>query len=217
MNEASCPRFINADLIAAGLNPFQPEKAAIPPGRLMLKTIHDTVSAGESFAIETTLSGRIYARMIPEWRECGSFVRLHFCGLSTPEKAIERVAQRVREGGHDVPQEVIRRRMAKGWRNFLATYRRMVDEWILYDSTNSPPVIVERGSNPRQQGKQGSMTFKEEGPVYATEEERKSLSHAELALIALKRAAIKARRRAIRTQGYVATWQDGKMYRDTKV
>ena len=152
MNEASCPRSINADLIAAGLNPFQPEKAAIPPGRLMLKTIHDTVSAGESFAIETTLSGRIYARMIPEWREFGSFVRLHFCGLSTPEKAIERVAQRVREGGHDVPQEVIRRRMAKGWRNFLATYRRMVDEWILYDSTNSPPVIVERGSNPRQQG-----------------------------------------------------------------
>jgi hypothetical protein len=61
------------------------------------------------------------------------------------------------------------------------------------------------------------MTIKEEGLVYATEEERKSLSHAELALIALKRAAIKARRRAIRTQGYVATWRDGKMYRDTKV
>ena len=217
VNEASCPRSINADLIAAGLNPFQPEKAAIPPGRLMLKTIHDTVSAGESFACKTTLSGRIYARMIPEWWGFRSLVRLHFFGLSTPEKAIERVAQRVREGGHDVPQEVIRRRMAKGWRNFLATYRRMVDEWILYDSTNSPPVIVERGSNPRRQGEQESMTIKEEGLVYATEEERKSLSHAELALIALNRAAIKARRRAIRTQGYVATWRDGKMYRDTKV
>ena len=71
VNEASCPRSINADLIAAGLNPFQPEKAAIQADRLMLKTIRDTVSAGESFAFETTLSGRIHARMIPEWREFG--------------------------------------------------------------------------------------------------------------------------------------------------
>ena len=217
VKEASCPRFINADLIAAGLNPFQPENAAIQAGRLMLETMRDAVSAGESFAFETTLSGRIYARMIPEWQELGYFVRLHFFRVSTLAKAIERVAQRVREGGHDVPEEVIRRRMKKGWRNFQETYRHMVDEWILYDSTTSSPVIVERGGNPRQQGGQVSMTIKEDGLVYATEEEKKSLSHAELALIALKRAAIKARRRAIRTQGYVATWRDGKMYRDTKV
>lgn len=216
VNEANCPTFVNADLIAAGLNPFQPEKSAIQAGRLMLKMIRDIVSAGESFAFETTLSGRNYARMIPAWQNQGYVVRLHFIRLSTPERAIERVAQRVLEGGHDVPDEVIRRRMERGWRNFESVYRPLVDDWVLYDGTFNIPVVVERGSNPGALGGQ-QMAVKEPGLIYATEEEKKTLSHAELGLIAMKRAAIKARRRAIRTQGYVATWRNGKMYRDTKV
>ena len=216
INEANCPRFVNADLMAAGLNPFQPEKASIQAGRLMLSMIRDIVSAGESLAFETTLSGRIYARMIPAWRARGYVVRLHFFRLSTPEKAIERVAQRVREGGHNVPEEVIRRRMEKGWRNFQEIYVSIVDEWVLYDGTANTPVVVERGSNPRLPGDQ-QMTVKDPSLIYATEEQKKTLSQAELGLIALKRAAIKARRRAIATQGYVATWRNGKMYRDTKV
>ncbi|MCY4410581.1 MAG: AAA family ATPase [Caldilineaceae bacterium] len=216
VREANCPRFVNADLLAAGLNPFQPEKAEIQAGRLMLVMIRDIVSAGGSFAFETTLSARIFARMIPVWRAQGYVVRLLFFRLTHQEKAIERVAQRVREGGHNVPEDVIRRRMEKGWRNFQEIYRQIVDEWVLYDSTETTPMVMERGSNPRPPG-EAKMTVKDPSLIYATEEQMKTLSFAELGLIALKRAAIKARRRAIATQGYVATWRNGKMYRDTKV
>lgn len=216
IGEANCPRFVNADLLAAGLNPFQPERAEIQAGRLMLVMIRDIVSADESFAFETTLSGRIFARMIPVWRAQGYVVQLLFFRLTHPEKAIERVAQRVREGGHNVPEDVIRRRMLKGWRNFQEIHLPIVDEWVLYDSTETTPVVIERGCNPRPPG-DTQMTAKDPSLIYATEEQKKTLSFAELGLIALKRAAIKARRRAIATQGYVATWRNGKMYRDTKV
>ena len=216
VKEANCPRFVNADLLAAGLNPFQPEKAEIQAGRLMLVMIRDIVSAGGSFAYETTLSARIFARMIPVWRAQGYVVRLLFFRLTHQEMAIERVAQRVREGGHNVPEGVIRRRMEKGWRNFKEIYRQIVDEWVLYDSTETTPMVMERGSNPSPPG-ETKVTVKDPSLIYATEEQMKTLSFAELGLIALKRAAIKARRRAIATQGYVATWRNGKMYRDTKV
>ena len=118
IREAHCPRFVTAVLLATGLNPFQPDRAGNQTGRLMLVTIRDIVSAGESLAIVTTRSARVFARMIPVSRAQGSVVRLLLFRHSNPEKAIERVTQRVREGGHNVPEEVIRRRMEKGWRNF---------------------------------------------------------------------------------------------------
>jgi predicted ABC-type ATPase len=216
LNEANCPTFVNADLIAAGLNPLQPEQEAMAAGRMMLNMIDDYVSRGRSFAFETTLSGRGYARMIPRWQEQGYRVRLYFLTLPGADFAVNRVRQRVAEGGHHVPEEVIRRRMEKGWRNFQEIYVSIVDEWVLYDGTANTPVVVERGSNPRLPGDQ-QMTVKDPSLIYATEEQKKTLTQAELGLIALKRAAIKARRRAIATQGYVATWRNGKMYRDTKV
>ena len=136
--EADCPDFINVDLIAAGLSPFDPNRAALRAGRLMLQEIHRRAQAGESFAFETTLAGRNYARLIPRWRAAGYHVKLIFLSLPTADVAVARVAARRAQGGHTVPEEVIRRRFDAGLRNFTNIYRDMVDSWVLYD--NSGPM-----------------------------------------------------------------------------
>jgi predicted ABC-type ATPase len=145
--EAGCPTFVNADLIAAGLAPFDPEQAAFRAGRLMLEEIYRHARRGERFAFETTLSGRIYAGLIPGWRKNGYTVKLFFLQLALPELAIARVRQRVREGGHNVPEPLIRRRFAAGLRNFEHLYKPLVDEWALYDNSGSEPVLIEEGEN----------------------------------------------------------------------
>ena len=108
----------------------------------MLNMIHDYASRGENFAFETTLSGRGYARLIPRWQGQGYWTKLFFLRLPTPEIAIARVRQRVVEGGHDVPESVIRRRFYAGWRNFEAIYRDLVDEWTVYDNSGDIPVLL---------------------------------------------------------------------------
>lgn len=130
-NEANTLRFINADLIARGLDPFQPERAAFRAGRMMLEMIDACVQRGESFAFETTLSGRGYARMIPRWQEQGYRVTLYYLPLPSPEVAIERVQQRVEMGGHHVPGDIIRRRFHTSWHNFQHIYLNLVDDWEL--------------------------------------------------------------------------------------
>ena len=117
-HEANCPIFVNADLIAAGLAPFDPDGVAIKAGRLMLQEIFRHVRRRDSFAFETTLSGRMYARHIPVWQKKGYTVKLFFLRLDSPELAIARVRQRVKEGGHNVPEDTIRRRFTAGLRNF---------------------------------------------------------------------------------------------------
>ena len=145
-NEANCPTFINADLIAAGLSPFRPDLAAVRAGRLMLSMIREYASKGESFAFETTLSGRGYARLIPHWREQGYWIKLFILQLPTPEMAIARVRQRVLQGGHDVPEQTIRRRFHAGLRDFESIYRDMVDEWVVYDNRGDTPMLLAEGS-----------------------------------------------------------------------
>lgn len=141
-NEGDCLNFVNADLIAAGLSPFAPELAAFKAGRLMLKEIAAHVKRGESFAFETTLSGLTYAQMIPAWRASGYVVKLIFLSLPDAEMAIERVAIRVRQGGHNIPVDVIRRRFAHGIANF-ERYKMLVDSWQLYDNSESPTVLLD--------------------------------------------------------------------------
>lgn len=104
------------------------------------------VERGESFTFETTLSGRSYARLISNWQEQGYWVKLCFLSLPDPETALARVQNRVHEGGHDVPEETVRRRFYSGWRNFQQIYRDIVDEWTLYDSSDRIPKIVAEGS-----------------------------------------------------------------------
>lgn len=147
-NEAGCPHFVNADLIAAGLSPFAPDVAAVKAARIMLESITELEQRGESFAFETTLSGLVYARRIRRWREAGYHVTLIFLSLPNPQMAIDRVAERVRQGGHDVPSDVIRRRFAAGIRNFEQLYRDAVDTWAMYDNSGDEPVQINWGEKP---------------------------------------------------------------------
>ncbi len=144
-NEADCPIFVNADLIATGLSPFGPSRVAVEAGRLLLRQIEAHARRGHSFAFETTLSGRGHARRIARWRKQGYRVKLFFLRLATPEAAIARVAQRVSEGGHDVPEVVIRRRFHAGWRNFEGMYRDLVDGWAVYDNSHRVPILIDEG------------------------------------------------------------------------
>lgn len=145
--EAGVLRFINADLIAAGLSPFEPEAAAIKAGRLMLEEVKQSVADGASFALETTLSGHGYLRHIRRWQTLGYRVSLYFLSLSDADTAVARVAERVRQGGHHIPEPVIRRRFIAGMKNFIQHYRQQVDDWALYDNSGSHPILLEWGEN----------------------------------------------------------------------
>ncbi|MCY1240558.1 Zeta toxin [compost metagenome] len=146
--EAQIARFINADLIAAGLSPFAPEAEALKAGRLMLAEIAECARRRESFAFETTLSGLGYLRHIDAWRKSGYHVSLFFLALPTAEFAVARVAERVRQGGHHIPEDVIRRRFEAGRRNFDDRYRVAVDAWALYDNAGEEPDLIEWGEAP---------------------------------------------------------------------
>jgi predicted ABC-type ATPase len=143
--EAGCPVFINADLIARGLSPFAPEKAALQAGKIMLAEIARKVHNGESFAFETTLSGRNYTKHIPRWRKAGYHVKLVFLRLPSVELAVARVRARVAQGGHNVADAIIRRRFDAGVRNFENVYRQLVSSWQLYDNAGTPPKLIATG------------------------------------------------------------------------
>jgi len=145
--EAHCTRFINADLIAAGLSPFAPEIMAVKAGRLMLQEIADCVAHQKSFAFETTLSGLAYLRHIQKWQDQDYRVSLFFLSLPTVDVAIERVAFRVQQGGHHIPENVIRRRFIAGRKNFEQQYRHVVNDWALYDNACEEPLLIEWGEN----------------------------------------------------------------------
>lgn len=145
--EGELPDFINADLIARGLSPFAPEKVAIQAGRIMLEEIARRIEAGESFAFETTLAGLGYARHIPRWRAAGYHVKLNFLKLASADAAVARVKMRVKQGGHFVPEEVVRRRFDAGLRNFENLYRGLVDRWNLYDNSGDRPRLLAAGTN----------------------------------------------------------------------
>jgi predicted ABC-type ATPase len=144
-NEIDFPVFINADLIAAGLSPFDPGMVDIRAGRVMLEEIALHVKRRQSFAFESTLSGRSYAKMIPRWRDLGFRVKLIYLCLEDARVAIERVRVRVKQGGHNVPEEVILRRFVTGWNNFNKIYKRLVDTWVLYDNSGEKPVFLDTG------------------------------------------------------------------------
>jgi predicted ABC-type ATPase len=147
-HEAACPQFLNADLMANGLSPFNFSAAAVRAGKLMLSEINRCVAARESFAFETTLSGRSFARRIPLWQADGYRVSLIFLSLRSARLAIGRVKARVAQGGHQVPAGIVRRRFRKGLQNFERLYRPLVDHWELYDNSGDRPVLLKQGVRP---------------------------------------------------------------------
>ena len=142
-NEAACPVFVNADLIAAGLAPFAPETAAVQAGRLMLAELERHFQARKSFAFETTLSGRGYLRHIARWQAAGYRIELIFLRLASADEAVARVAQRVKQGGHDIPETVIRRRFEAGLDNFSRYYAPVANAWALYDNSREVPQLLD--------------------------------------------------------------------------
>ncbi len=138
-------RLIVMRLIAAGPSPFRPETAAVHAGRIMLQEMKAPVQQRKSFAFETALSGRMYAQKIQRWQGLGYHVGLIFLKLPNVEMATARVLARVAQGGHNVPEDVIRRRFIAGLRNFDKIYRDTVDTWVLYDNSGSAPVLLTWG------------------------------------------------------------------------
>lgn len=144
-SEAECPIFLNADLIAAGLSPLRPEAANMKAMRLMAEQMRACVAARQDFAVESTLAGRTYVGLIREWHAVGYRVRIIYLWLDSVELAIDRVRYRVAEGGHNVPEDVIRRRFSQGWANFNELYRPLADTWQVYDCSGSRPRLMEEG------------------------------------------------------------------------
>jgi len=134
----NCREFVNADEIAAGLSPFNPEGVAIQAGRLMIDRIIYLLKEGITFAFETTLSTRSYVKLIQQAQKRGYFVTLLFFSLQTPEQAVKRVAKRVSQGGHNIPLDVIYRRYRAGISNLFKLYMPVVDHWALYDNSVCP-------------------------------------------------------------------------------
>ena len=132
-----CREFVNADEIARGLSPFNPADVAIEAGRLMLKRIEELLAREESFSIETTLATRSYVNLVHRAHDKGYRVTLLFFWLNSPELAIQRVAERVSKGGHDIPEDIIRRRYVSGIQNLFNLYAAEVDSWSIYDNSTT--------------------------------------------------------------------------------
>ncbi len=127
--------FVNADEIAKGLSPFNPEGVAIEAGRLMLERIQYLLHKGESFSIETTLATRSYVNLVRRAHDLGYIVYLIFFWLNSPQLAVDRVAERVGKGGHNIPYDVILRRYTKGIDNLFKLFMNDVDLWAIYDNS----------------------------------------------------------------------------------
>jgi predicted ABC-type ATPase len=137
--------FVNADLIAGGISPLRPEFAALAAGRLMLREISRLVEAKAEFAFESTLSGLHYAKRIEEWKNKGYLIEIIYIRLASPRLALRRIANRVRQGGHDVPRADVIRRFKRGWTNFLDVYQPLADHWAIYENSESTPKLLKGG------------------------------------------------------------------------
>ena len=137
-----CQEFVNADEIARGLSPLNPNSMAVQAGRIMLQRIEELLKQGVSFSIETTLATRSYVQLVKRAQEEGYTVNLLFFWLKNPDMAVQRVAKRVSNGGHDIPVDVIHRRYKLGLQNFFLLYKDIVDVWTLVDNASNPRRVI---------------------------------------------------------------------------
>jgi predicted ABC-type ATPase len=138
----SVKRFVNADLLAAGLSPLDPPAAQLAAGRLFLAELDRHAAMKEDFAFETTLSGLTYIARLEKWKKAGYRIELFYLKLSHVRLSLERVAARVRSGGHDVPEADIRRRFPRSWVNFKNSYQPLADATWVFDVSGSTPIIL---------------------------------------------------------------------------
>ena len=142
-----CVNFVNADEIARGLSPFSPETVDVQAARIMLYRIEELLEQKADFGIETTLATRSYVQLVKRAQALGYKVHLLFFCLETPEQAIQRVAQRVREGGHGIPEDVIRRRFKRGIENLLHLYLPICNSALIFNNVKTPVQLIARKRN----------------------------------------------------------------------
>lgn len=140
-----CEEFVNVDEIAKGLSPFNPDKAAIEAGRLMLLKMQKLIEQRKDFAFETTLSPRSYVNLVRKAREAGYHVTLLYFWLNSTDLAIERVKSRVKEGGHDIAEHVIKRRYYTGLANLFQRYIPICDYWMIMDNSKLKAELIAEG------------------------------------------------------------------------
>ncbi len=138
----NCKEFVNADEIAKGLSPFQPESVSIKAGRLMLKRIDELINSNQDFSFETTLSTKSFTNTIENARSKGYYVTLIFFWLESIELAKDRVQKRVSEGGHNIEIDVIERRYKAGIKNLFSLYCNKVDSLLIYDSSKAESELI---------------------------------------------------------------------------
>lgn len=142
---ARCPNFINADLIAHGLSPFSPGAAAIKAGKLVLEQIHEFAKNRVNFAFETTLSGKLYVKLIKSLKKKGYKIHIYFLWVPDADLVVSRIKSRVAQGGHDVPVRDVLRRFDRSISNFFKLYQPLADSWLLFDNAGIfPRLIAER-------------------------------------------------------------------------
>ncbi len=146
-NEADCLRFLNSDEIARGLSPFDASLAQRKAGRILLNSLRESLEKRESLALESTLSGLTYLRYLREAKAAGYHLSLHFLWLPSAEASWQRVEQRVHEGGHHVPKDSVFRRFPRIQKNVATYYAPLVDEWFVWDSSQTPPAFVGRSGD----------------------------------------------------------------------
>lgn len=139
---ADCRNFINADLIAKGLSPFNVDAAAMQAGRLFLGSIRENAKRSTDFGFETTLSGKAYVKLFKDLQGKGYRIHLFFLWIPGLPLALKRIADRVRLGGHAVPADVVRRRFGKGLKNLFKTYLNLVDYCAIFDNSSAEPTLV---------------------------------------------------------------------------
>ena len=141
-----CSEFVNSDEFAKHLSPFAPEGAAITASRLMLRKVNYLFAKREDFCIETTLATRSLLKMVRSAQQKGYYVTVLYFWLNSPDLAVDRVASRVRAGGHDIPEETVRRRYIVGLNYLFHNYMHECDKWILADNSEPPFQIIAEGS-----------------------------------------------------------------------
>jgi predicted ABC-type ATPase len=159
--------FVNADAIAGGLSAFRPDSVAIPAGRAMLERMQHLAEAEANFAFETTLASRSFAPWLARLKRRGYHVHVLFLWLESADLAVDRVAARVRVGGHDVPEDTVRRRYERGLRNFFRLYLPLVNSWQMFDNSRAGrPRLVASGREDHAQEVANASLWRKISEVY---------------------------------------------------
>ena len=141
------PRFLNADEIARGLSPFGPRIVAVKAGKLLLHEIDECLNSGDSFGLESTLSGTTLVKLLERAKTLGYQIEIHYLWLPSPVLALRRIAQRVKMGGHSVPATDVKRRFSRSLTNFLEIYAPLADNWTFRNNSSQPPSLLFDSAN----------------------------------------------------------------------